>query len=117
MLWINLVGVGLIVLIVWWFWIYKSPSIALQEGVIEVIVKDGVYQPSKIKIRANEATTITFNRVDPSPCSETLLIPDLEINATLTLNKKVSVEIPASLPGRYPFHCQMKMYAGELVVE
>ncbi|MFQ3206189.1 MAG: plastocyanin domain-containing protein [Glaciecola sp.] len=117
MLWINLAGVALIVLIVWWFWIYKLSSITLQEGVIEVIVKDGVYQPSNIKIRANEATTITFNRVDPSPCSETLLIPDLEINATLTLNKKVSVEIPASLPGRYPFHCQMKMYVGELVVE
>jgi plastocyanin domain-containing protein len=98
MLWINLAGVALIVLIVWWFWIYKLSSITLQEGVIEVIVKDGVYQPSNIKIRANEATTITFNRVDPSPCSETLLIP-------------------ASLPGRYPFHCQMKMYVGELVVE
>ena len=117
MLWINLAGIALIVLIVWWFWIYKSPSIEIQEGVIEVIVKDGVYQPSKIKIRANAATTIAFNRVDPSPCSETLLIPDLEINATLTLNKKVVVEIPALLPGRYPFHCQMKMYVGELVVE
>ncbi len=91
MLWINLAGVALIVLIVWWFWIYKSPSIVLQEGAIEVLVKDGVYRPSKIKIRANAATTIVFNRVDPSPCSETLLIPDLEINAMLTLNKKVVV--------------------------
>jgi plastocyanin domain-containing protein len=117
MLWINLAGVALIVLIVWWFWIYKSPSIALQEGVIEVIVKEGVYQPSKIKIRAHAATTIAFNRVDPSPCSEILVMPDLDINATLTLNKKVLVEIPALLPGRYPFHCQMKMYVGELVVE
>ncbi len=117
MFWINLAGVALIVLIVWWFWIYKSPSIALQEGVTEVIVKEGMYQPSKIKIRANAATTIAFNRVDPSPCSETLLIPDLDINATLTLNKKVSVKIPALVPGRYPFHCQMKMYIGELVVE
>ena len=89
----------------------------LQEGAIDVLVKDGVYRPSKIKIRANAATTIVFNRVDPLPCSETLLIPDLEINAMLTLNKKVVVEIPALLPGRYPFHCQMKMYVGELVVE
>ncbi len=42
MFWINLAGVALIVLIVWWFWIYKSPSIAHQEGVTEVIVIEGV---------------------------------------------------------------------------
>jgi hypothetical protein len=26
MLWINLSGLALIVLIIWWFWIYKVPS-------------------------------------------------------------------------------------------
>ena len=89
----------------------------MQDGAIEIVVKDGVYQPSTIKIAANKDTTITFTRVDASSCSETLLIPDLDINATLVLNKKVSVAIPASLPGRYAFHCQMKMYLGELIVE
>jgi len=117
MLWINLAGVALIAVIVWWFWIYKSVGVAMQEGVIEVVVKDGVYHPSKIKIPANKGTTITFERKDPSSCAETLVIPDLEINATLPLNKKVSVKIPASVPGRYDFHCQMKMYIGELIVE
>lgn len=117
MLWINLTGIALIAVIIWWFWLYKSSSVALQEGDIEVLVKDGVYQPSKIKISANTDATVTFQRLDPSSCAETLLIPDLEINATLPLNKKVSVTIPASLPGRYAFHCQMKMYVGELIVE
>jgi plastocyanin domain-containing protein len=117
MMWINLAGFGLILLIVWWFWMYKSPNVAMQDGAIEIVVKDGVYQPSTIKIAANKDTAITFTRVDTSSCSETLLIPDLDINATLPLNKKVSVSIPASLPGRYAFHCQMKMYLGELIVE
>jgi plastocyanin domain-containing protein len=117
MMWINLAGFGLILLIVWWFWMYKPPSVAMQEGAIEIVVKDGVYQPSTIKIAANKDTVITFTRVDASPCSETLLIPDLDINATLPLNKKVSVSIPALLPRRYAFHCQMKMYLGELIVE
>jgi plastocyanin domain-containing protein len=117
MLWINLAGVALIAIIVWWFWLYKSPSVGMQEGAIEVIVKDGVYQPSKIKIPANKSATITFIRQDSSPCAEAMLIPDLDINATLALNKTVSVEIPASPPGRYAFHCQMKMYVGELIVE
>jgi plastocyanin domain-containing protein len=117
MLWINLAGFGLILLIVWWFWMYKAPNVAMQDGAIEIVVKDGVYQPSTIKIAANKDTTVSFTRRDASSCSETLLIPDLEINATLPLNKKVSVSIPASLPGRYAFHCQMKMYSGELIVE
>jgi plastocyanin domain-containing protein len=117
MLWINLIGVALIALIVWWFWIYQSSSVAMQEGIIEVLVKDGVYQPSKIKIPANKDATITFERKDPSSCAETLVIPDLEINASLPLNKKVSVAIPAAPPGLYAFHCQMKMYVGELIVE
>jgi plastocyanin domain-containing protein len=47
MLWINLAGVALIGLIVWWFWIYQSASVAMQDGAIEILVKDGVYQPSK----------------------------------------------------------------------
>lgn len=117
MLWINLAGLALIAVIVWWFWIYKSPSVAMQEGVIEVVVKGGVYQPSKIIIPANKDATITFERKDPSSCAETLVIPDLEVNATLPLDKKVSLKIPASVPGRYAFHCQMKMYIGELIVE
>jgi plastocyanin domain-containing protein len=117
MLWINLAGVALIAVIVLWFWIYKSASVAMQEGVIEIVVKDGVYRPSIIKIPANKDATITFARKDPSSCAETLVIPDLEINATLPLNKKVSVKIPASPPGHFAFHCQMKMYVGELIIE
>ena len=117
MLWINLAGAALIALIVWWFWIYKSGSVAMQDGAIEILVKDGVYQPSKIRLPANQKATLIFTRVDSSPCSESLQIPDLDINASLTLNKKVNVTIPPIEPGRHAFHCQMKMYVGELIFE
>ena len=117
MIWINLSGVALIGIIVWWFWLYKSPSVAVQDGAIEILVKDGVYQPSKIKLPANESTIITFTRLDSTPCAETLQIPDLDITESLLLNKKVSIEIPGLSAGRYAFHCQMKMYVGELIVE
>ena len=96
---------------------YKPSGVAMQDGAIEILVKDGVYQPSNINIPANEESTITFIRTDASPCSEILQIPDLDINVTLGLNKKVKVTIPASKPGRHAFHCQMKMYIGELIVE
>ena len=117
MLWINLAGAAIIALIVWWFWIYKSASVAMQDGAIEILVKDGVYQPSKIRLPANQKATLTFTRLDSSPCSESLQIPDLDISESLTLNKKVNVTIPPTEPGQHAFHCQMKMYVGELIIE
>ena len=76
MLWINLVGIALIVLIVWWFWLYKEHNISIAEGSLEVLVKDGIYQPAHIKIRANEERQIVFHRADATPCAEMLSIPD-----------------------------------------
>ncbi len=31
MLWINLAGVALIAMIIWWFWLYKSPRVVMQD--------------------------------------------------------------------------------------
>ncbi|WP_412970989.1 cupredoxin domain-containing protein [Glaciecola sp. MF2-115] len=117
MLWVNIAGMGVIALIIWWFWLYKSSSVEMSDGVIEVLVKDGAYQPAVIKLPANQASMITFFRTDSSPCSESLHIPDLGVAATLRLNKKVDISLPAMQPGRHAFHCQMKMYTGELIVE
>ena len=117
MLWINLAGLGLILLIIWWFWLFNTKSTKAHDGKIEVTVKDGVYQPANITLVANQPCQIVFTRIDASPCAETLIIPDVEISVTLPLNKKVIVEIPALKPAKYPFHCQMQMYRGTLIVE
>ena len=117
MIWINLAGLGLITLIVWWFWLYKAKTTEVQSGSIEVRVKDGAYQPANITIPANESVQILFFREDATPCAEMLVIPDLEISETLVLNKQVTVTVPASPAGVYPFHCQMQMYRGALIVK
>lgn len=54
MLWVNIAGMGVIALIIWWFWLYKSSSVEMSDGAIEVLVKDGVYQPAIIKVPANQ---------------------------------------------------------------
>lgn len=115
MMWINLAGFGLIGLIIWWFWLYKSKSTNVRNGSIEVRVKDGVYQPANITVPANKSVQLLFYREDASPCAETLLIPELDISETLALNKRVMVTIPATEAGVYTFHCQMQMYRGTLV--
>lgn len=116
MVWINLVGIGVIGLIVWWFWLYQSKSTEVTNGSVEILVKDGTYHPNNITVPANEIVNIIFYREDATPCAETLLIPELGVSETLPLKKKVTVSLPASEPGDYPFHCQMQMYKGKVTV-
>ncbi|QYK12926.1 cupredoxin domain-containing protein [Shewanella rhizosphaerae] len=116
MLFINLFCLALIGFIVWWFWLYSPEAPVSQEG-IEIVVKDGVYTPSRIKIPSGQATSLTFLRQDKSGCSATLQLPALEISEELALDKPTVIKIPAMTPGEYAFHCQMQMYKGVLVVE
>lgn len=117
MLIVNLVGIALIALIVWWFWLYKPAEVALGKGDTVVVVENGSYQPSHIKLTANQAAELHFLRKDPSPCAEMLLLPGLDISETLALNKVSRIAIPPLEPGEYDFHCQMQMYRGKLKVE
>jgi plastocyanin domain-containing protein len=121
MLLINLISLGLIVLIIWWFWLYKPQSTELTDNKdsseITVIVENGTYQPAHISLLEDKPLTINFIRKDASPCAATVLFPDLEISADLPVNKKFSVQLPAMKKGEYAFYCQMKMYSGTIVVK
>jgi len=122
MLLINLIGISLIVLIAWWFWLYspkkeQKMSANKTNGEINIVVQDGVYQPSTITLSTSTATTLKFTRKDPSPCAATLIFPDLEISEELPLNKTIEIALPMMEKGKYAFHCQMQMYKGYLVVE
>lgn len=117
MLVVNILGLLLIALIIWWFWLYKPIETEFGENDFAVVIENGVYQPARIKLPSNEPVTLQFFRKDESPCSETLLIPGLEISETLPLNKAKNVQLPAMTSGEYAFHCQMQMYRGTLVVD
>lgn len=117
MLIINIAGVGLIALIVWWFWLYKPKEAELGDNDLVITVENGVYSPSRIKLSAGSPTAITFLRKDESPCSETVLIPGLQISETLPVNKLKVIQLPAMMPGEYDFHCQMQMYRGQFTVQ
>jgi plastocyanin domain-containing protein len=97
--------------------LYRPKEVELDAEKRIIVVDNGTYRPTRIKVQANEATTLQFVRKDASPCAETLLFPDLDINETLPLNKVKRIELPALQTGTYRFHCQMQMYRGELHVE
>lgn len=115
MLIINLAGLLLIALIIWWFWLYKPKEIIIDENDLTIIVENGTYSPSRIKIPANKAIKIQFMRKDPSPSSATLLIPELKISESLPLNKIKIIQLPAIEAGEYEFHCQMNMLQGKIL--
>ena len=115
---VNLIGILLIMLIVWWFWLYK-PAKAVDSSVesITIVVNNDVYQPSRIKVIAGKRTRLQFFRKDGSPCAATVLFPNVEVSEELPLERNKSVELPPMSSGEYPFHCPMKMYVGTLIVE
>lgn len=113
---INLMGVALIGLIIWWFWLYKPKEVPSEAGLLQVKVENGVYAPARIALPANKPVFITFIRKDVSPCAGTVVFQGLEISAELPVNKPKVIKLPALAPGEYAFTCQMQMYRGELFV-
>jgi plastocyanin domain-containing protein len=114
MLFINIAGLALIVLIVWWFWLYKPEGKVVSQSNTVITVDNGTYTPSRLQVPAGHPITLAFLRKDPSPCAELLLIPYLDISETLPLNKLKTIALPALPTGEYEFHCQMQMYRGKI---
>ena len=118
MLIINLIGLVLIALVVWWFWLYK-PVNAVDASIdrITVVVNNGVYEPSRIKLLEGKKTTLQFLRKDPSPCAASVSFPAFDISEELPIDAHKTIELPSMLAGEYVFHCPMKMYKGTIIVE
>ena len=115
-LFVNLAGLALIALTVWWFWLWKPKAAAhAEQGVVEITVDQGVYTPARIEIPTGKPTTLRFLRKDPSPCAETVQIDGLGLNAELPVNKSRDLVVKPETPGSYEFTCQMRMYRGELI--
>ncbi len=91
---INLAGIAVMVLIVWWFWLSRPRARRVSgAGPIEIIVDNGVYTPARIEVPAGKPVTLRFVRKDPSPCAEKALFDDLGISADLPVGKPMDVTV------------------------
>ena len=113
---VNISGLLLIGLIIWWFWLYQPADIPLKEGVINISVEGGGYSPSTISVTADKAITLVFTRRDETPCASTVVFSDLDISVELPVDVATAIELPALTTGDYKFCCQMNMYQGKLIV-
>ncbi len=116
-LFVNLLGLLLMGFIVWWFWIWKPPKAAqLNQGIIDIVVTDGVYQPAQIELPLGIKSTLRFTRKDPSPCAAMVIIDGCDIAEELPLGHPKEIVLTPTESGSYPFHCQMNMYKGMIKV-
>lgn len=116
---INVAGLALMGLIVWWFWLSSKGRPAKQAdhgGTIDIVVEDGVYEPSVIETNAGDTLRLRFDRRDPSPCAEQVIFHKLDVSETLPVGEKTTVTLTPKTPGTYQFTCQMRMYQGTLIV-
>lgn len=116
-LWVNLLGLLLILLIVWWFWLSRPRAQIAGDVPVTVLVADGVYTPSRIEVRAGQPLVLRFLRKDPSPCAEKVIFEKLKLSADLPVGKPYELRLTPPAPGEYVFTCEMRMYRGSLVAK
>jgi plastocyanin domain-containing protein len=117
---VNLVGLGVIGLIVWYFWLSKpqgSLAAVGSSGAQEAfIVVRGGYSPDTIQVEAGRPVRLVFNRQEADPCSEKVVFDAFGVSADLPEGANIPVEFTPSEPGEYEFACQMGMLRGKLIV-
>ncbi len=120
--WIVLVlGLGLIVFIVWFFWLKRARGVRAGEvsgGYQEamILVKGG-YTPDTIVVRHGKPVRLNFRREETAACSEKVILADFGKSAELPTGEVVPVEFLPEQPGEYEFTCEMGMLRGKLIVE
>ncbi len=113
---VNVAGLALLVLIVWWFWFSRPVSKKATGDVIDILVDHGVYTPARIEVPAGKSVTLRFLRRDASPCAEKVVFDALGISEELPLGEPREVRLPPLARAEIEFTCQMRMYRGTLVI-
>lgn len=118
---VNLVGLGLIAFIVWFFWMVRTKGVraAVTSGGYQeqlILVKGG-YTPDVIVVQAGKPVRLNFVRQESASCTEMVLLPAFQKSAKLPEGETVPVEFLPREPGEFDFACQMGMIRGKLIVE
>ena len=118
---VDLVGLGFIAFIVWFFWFVKTKGVragytsgGYQEQM--VLVKGG-YTPDVIVVERGKPVRLNFVRQESASCTEMVLLPAFNKSAKLPEGETIPVEFLPNEPGEYEFACQMGMFRGKLIVE
>lgn len=116
---VNLIGLALIALIVWYFFLYRKEGVQVAEvaGVQEVkVTVKGGYDPDTIVVKRGKPVRLHFTRQESALCSEVVVFDKLDLSAKLPEGQSVTLEFTPTEAGEIPFQCQMGMLRGKVVV-
>jgi plastocyanin domain-containing protein len=118
---VNLIGLGMIGFIVWFFWLVKAKGVkaAMTSGGYQeqmVLVKGG-YTPDVIVVETGRPVRLNFVRQESASCSEMVILPAFNKSANLPEGETVAVEFLPKAAGEYEFQCQMGMLRGKIIAE
>lgn len=117
---VNLIGLAVIALIVWYFWLYRREGLQIAEvgGVQEVQIKvKGGYDPDVIVVKKDKPVRLHFNRQESALCSEMVIFDKIGQSAKLPEGETVTIDFTPDEKGEIPFQCQMGMLRGKVMVE
>ena len=114
-------GVAAVAWVNWYFFIASGRAAAARpnaSGKDEVVVVvDGGYEPSVIRVKTGRPVRLTFDRRETNSCSDEIVIPDFGIRKFLPAFQRTTIEITPKVAGRYPLSCGMSMLHGTIVAE
>jgi len=114
-------GLALSIWVAWYFWFSEKKALKIQAaegGIQEVIIKvKGGYTPDVLIFESGKPIKLNFIREETAVCTEQVLFPDFQKQATLTPFKTIPVELKIDKPGEYGFQCGMGMVKGKLIIE
>src|SRR3990172_3659646 len=102
---VDVVGLGLIGFIVWFFWLVKAKGVkaALTSGGYQeqMGLGEGGYPPDVMVVEAGKPVRLNFVRQESASCSEMVLLPAFDKSAKLPEGETVPVEFLPKDPGEY----------------
>jgi len=117
---VDIIGLGAIGAIVWYFWLSRRQGTAATVGAGGVqeafILVKGGYSPDTVRVASGSPVRLMFNRQEADPCSERVVIDAFGVSADLPEGDTVPVEFTPTQPGEFEFACQMGMLRGKLIV-
>jgi len=117
---VNLVGLGVVFAIAWYFWLYRREGVQVSEagGVQEAAIRvKGGYDPDVIVVKKGKPVRLHFTRQESAMCSEMVVFDKIGQSAKLPEGETVTLEFTPQESGEIPFQCQMGMLRGKVIVE
>lgn len=116
-----IIGLGLIALIVWWFFGKHQASVgtaqAGQDEQTATVVVNGGYSPETVVLKQGIPAKVNFEMHDSTACLSHVVFEQLGVNQDLTKQKVTSISIPTDHKGTFNYACGMDMFHGKVVVK